>query len=79
MDDRSQSIHYGGVPPVGPFIYLMGGPGTPSGKFQDATGTLPDRQGWIGVDPFNPSLKIEYRMPRDGQLTIKIYNGGASS
>jgi hypothetical protein len=30
-------------------IYLLGGPGQLSGKFQDAAG-LPDRQGWVGVD-----------------------------
>ncbi len=31
-------------------VYLMGGPGLLSGKFQDATGTLPNDQGWTGVD-----------------------------
>lgn len=31
-------------------FYLYGGPGTPEGKFQDANGVIPDRQGWIGVD-----------------------------
>ena len=30
-------------------VYLMGGPGQLSGRFQDAAG-LPDRQGWRGVD-----------------------------
>lgn len=32
-------------------FYLYGGPDEPTeGKFQDALGVLPDRQGWIGVD-----------------------------
>lgn len=30
-------------------MYLLGGPGTLMGKFEDAGG-LPDRQGWLGVD-----------------------------
>ena len=30
-------------------LYLLGGPGVLSGKFQDAAG-LPDRQGWTGID-----------------------------
>lgn len=29
---------------------LYGGTGSLAGKFSDPTGTLPDRQGWIGVD-----------------------------
>jgi hypothetical protein len=51
MDDRSQSIHYGVAPGATPdTLYVLGGPVLNSGKFQDASGTLPDRQGWIGID-----------------------------
>ena len=35
-------------------LYLMGGPGVLSGKFQDAAGQ-PDRQGWLGVDLTQPA------------------------
>ncbi|RKZ18403.1 hypothetical protein DRQ53_00685 [bacterium] len=31
-------------------VYLYGGPGSLDGKFEDATGTLPDTQGWTTVD-----------------------------
>ncbi|MHB8080526.1 MAG: hypothetical protein ACYDIE_14885, partial [Candidatus Krumholzibacteriia bacterium] len=31
-------------------VYVLGGPGTNLGKFQDISGAIPDRQGWIGVD-----------------------------
>ncbi|MHB8078654.1 MAG: FlgD immunoglobulin-like domain containing protein [Candidatus Krumholzibacteriia bacterium] len=31
-------------------VYVLGGPGTNLGKFQDVTGTLPQEQGWVGVD-----------------------------
>lgn len=34
-------------------VYLLGGPGTLTGKFETASGA-PDRQGWVGVDWTTP-------------------------
>lgn len=31
-------------------VYILGGPARQDGKFQDNTGTLPDREGWTSVD-----------------------------
>ena len=31
-------------------LWVLGGPGRQDGKFQDNTGTLPDREGWTGFD-----------------------------
>ena len=41
-------------------LYLLGGPGVLSGKFQDGTG-LPDRQGWTGVD-LNQSTDLRWQV-----------------
>jgi len=38
--------------------YLLGGPGTNVGKFEDSTGTLPQRQGWSGVDWTEPTANF---------------------
>lgn len=49
-------------------VYVLGGPGTTLGKFQDATGTLPDRQGWIGVDLSRPAA---------GRWQVSSFNAAA--
>jgi len=45
-------IHFGGTPSVAKTdtILVFGGPGTTEGKFEDAYGFVPDRQGWTGHD-----------------------------
>jgi len=43
-------------------FYVLGGPGTIYGKFQDATGTLPQMQSWTGVDL---TLKTDVRWNKD--------------
>ncbi|MHB8080128.1 MAG: hypothetical protein ACYDIE_12845, partial [Candidatus Krumholzibacteriia bacterium] len=37
-------------------VYVLGGPGTNLGKFQDATGTIPDWQGWTHRDATEKSI-----------------------
>ena len=52
-----EHVLHGGVAPggemsraAGDTFYLYGGPGTSEGKFQDATGLIPDLQDWTTVD-----------------------------
>lgn len=37
-------------------LWLLGGPARQDGKFQDNTGTLPDREGWVGFDWTAPTV-----------------------
>jgi len=70
-------------------VYLIGPWGSGAqvnGQFQTQSGE-PDWNGWTHVDntqetfsaknsptPFNPSTKIEFNLPSEGHLSLKIFN-----